>query len=73
MKKAVAMILAVMMVLAFSATAFAAGGQLSLDQAKQTALDFAGARKYTILCVETFRCILDGFGRWNILNRGMTL
>ena len=41
MKKAVAMVMAVMMVVVLSVTAFAAG-PLTLDQAKQTALNYAG-------------------------------
>ena len=41
MKKAVAMVMAVMMVLVFSVTAFAANGPLTLEQAKQVALDYA--------------------------------
>ena len=43
MKKVLAMVMAVLMVLAFGATAFAAG-PLSLNQAKQTALDYAGVK-----------------------------
>ncbi len=41
MKKTVAMVMAVMMVLVFSVTAFAANGPLTLEQAKQVALDYA--------------------------------
>ena len=44
MKKAVALVMALVMVLALSATAFAAGGPLTLEQAKQAALDFAGVK-----------------------------
>ena len=41
MKKTVAMVMAVMMVLVFSVTAFAANGPLTLEQAKKVALDYA--------------------------------
>ena len=42
MKKAVAMVMAVMMVLVLSVTAFASNITLTLEQAKQEALDYAG-------------------------------
>ena len=41
MKKAVAVVLAVVMMLALGATAFAAPVPLSLEQAKKVALDYA--------------------------------
>ena len=44
MKKTVAVVLAVMMVLAFGVSAFAARGPLTLEEAKQVALDYAGVR-----------------------------
>ncbi len=44
MKKAVAMVMAVVMMLAFGATAFAANGPLTAEQAKQAALEFAGVK-----------------------------
>ena len=43
MKKAVAVVLVVVMMLAFGATAFAAG-PLTLEQAKKVALDFTGIK-----------------------------
>ena len=44
MKKAVAMVMVVVMMLAFGVTAFAANGPLTVEQAKQTALDYAGVK-----------------------------
>ena len=44
MKKAVAIVMVVVMMLAFGVTAFAANGPLTVEQAKQAALDFAGVR-----------------------------
>ena len=44
MKKAVAMVMAVVMMLAFGVTAFAANGPLTVEQAKQAALDYAGVK-----------------------------
>ena len=44
MKKAVAMVLTVVMMLAFGVTAFAANGPLTVEQAKQAALDRAGVK-----------------------------
>ena len=44
MKKAVAMVMVVVMMLAFGVTAFAANGPLTVEQAKQAALDFAGVK-----------------------------
>ena len=44
MKKAVAMVLVVVMMLAFGVTAFAAQGPLTVEQAKQVALDYAGLK-----------------------------
>ena len=44
MKKAVAMVMVVVMMLVFGVTAFAANGPLTMEQAKQAALDFAGVR-----------------------------
>ena len=42
MKKFVAMVMVLAMMLAFGATAFAAGGELSVEQAKRAALNYAG-------------------------------
>ena len=44
MKKAIAMVLIVVMMLALGASAFAAGGPLTLEQAKQAALKYAGVK-----------------------------
>ena len=44
MKKAVAMVLVVVMMLAFGVNAFAANGPLTVEQAKQVALDYAGVK-----------------------------
>ena len=44
MKKAIAMVLIVVMMLALGASAFAAGGPLTLEQAKQAALQHAGVK-----------------------------
>ena len=44
MKKAVAMVMAVVMMLALGVTAFAAQGPLTVEQAKQVALDYAGVK-----------------------------
>lgn len=44
MKKAIAMLMVLVMMLALSATSFAAGGKLTLDEAKQAALDYAGVK-----------------------------
>ena len=44
MKKAVAMVMVVVMMLALGVTAFAAHGPLTVDQAKKVALDYAGVK-----------------------------
>ena len=44
MKKAVAMVLVVVMMLALGVTAFAARGPLTAEQAKKVALDYAGVK-----------------------------
>ena len=44
MKKAVAVVLVVVMMLALGVTAFAANGPLTVEQAKQAALDYAGVK-----------------------------
>ena len=44
MKKAVAMVLVVVMMLALGVTAFAAKGPLTVEEAKQVALDYAGVK-----------------------------
>ena len=55
MKKAVAMVLVVMVVLAFSASAFAAGQGLSLEQAKQEAVNFAGVRMEEVTFTKVYQ------------------
>ena len=44
MKKVLAMVLVVVMMLAFGVTAFAAKGPLTVEEAKQVALDYAGVK-----------------------------
>ena len=44
MKKAVAMVLVAVMMLAFGVNAFAANGPLTVEQAKKVALDYAGVK-----------------------------
>ena len=44
MKKPVAMVLVVVMMLALGVTAFAAKGPLTVEEAKQVALDYAGVK-----------------------------
>ena len=44
MKKAIAMVMVVVMMLALGVTAFAAQGPLTMEQAKQVALDYAGVK-----------------------------
>ena len=44
MNKAVAMVMVVVMMLAFGVTAFAANGPLTVEQAKQAAQDYAGVK-----------------------------
>ena len=44
MKKAVAMVLVVVMMLALGVSAFAAKGTLTVEEAKQVALDYAGVK-----------------------------
>ena len=44
MKKVLAMVLVVVMMLALGVTAFAAKGPLTVEEAKQVALDYAGVK-----------------------------
>ena len=44
MKKVLAMVMVMAMIMAFGVTAFAAGQGLTLDEAKQAALDYAGVK-----------------------------
>ena len=59
MKKAVAMVLMVMMVLALSVSAFAAG-QLTLEDAKQEALRYAGVRAADATFIKAYQDWDDG-------------
>ncbi|MBQ3373269.1 MAG: PepSY domain-containing protein [Oscillospiraceae bacterium] len=60
MKKAVAMVLVVMVVLAFGASAFAAGQGLSLEQAKQEAVNYAGVRMEEVTFTKAYQGWDDG-------------
>ena len=60
MKKAVAMVMAVVMMLAFGVTAFAANGPLTVEQAKQAALDRAGVKASEATFTRAYRDFDDG-------------
>ena len=60
MKKAVAMVMAVVMMLAFGVTAFAANGPLTVEQAKQAALDRAGVKASEATFTRAYRDYDDG-------------
>ena len=60
MKKAVAMVLVVVMMLAFGVTAFAAKGPLTVEQAKQVALDYAGVKAADVTFTKAHRDYDDG-------------
>ena len=60
MKKAVAVVLAVMMVLVLSVSAFAARGSLTLEEAKQAALEYAGVRASEATFTKAHRDFDDG-------------
>ncbi len=60
MKKAVAVVLAVVMMLALGATAFAAPGPLSLEQAKKVALDYVGVNASEAVFTKACRGYDDG-------------
>ena len=60
MKKAVAMVLVVVMMLAFGATAFAAPGPLTLEQAKKVALDYTGVKESEAIFTKAYRSYDDG-------------
>ena len=60
MKKAVAVVLAVVMMLALGATAFASNGPLSLKQAKQAALDYVGVSVSEAVFTKAHRDYDDG-------------
>ena len=59
MKKAMAMVLAVMMVVVLSVSAFAVG-PLSLDQAKQVALNYAGVNPAEAVFTKAYQGYDDG-------------
>ena len=59
MKKTMAMVLAVMMVVVLSVSAFAAG-PLSLDQAKQVALNYAGVNPADAVFTKAYQGYDDG-------------
>ena len=60
MKKMFAVLMVVMMMLALGATAFAAGGKLTLEQAKQAALDHAGVKASEATFTKAYRDWDDG-------------
>ena len=60
MKKAVAMVMVAVMMLAFSVTAFAANGPLTVEQAKQVALDRAGVNAAEATFTKAYRDFDDG-------------
>ena len=60
MKKAVAMVMTVMMMLALSVSAFAAGGSLTLEQAKQAALNRAGVKASEASFTKAYKDFDDG-------------
>jgi len=60
MKKAVAMVMVVVMMLALGASAFAAGQGLTLEQAKQTALEYAGVKAAEANFTKAYRSWDDG-------------
>lgn len=55
MKKAVAMVMVVVMMLAFGVTAFAANGPLTVEQAKQAALDYASVNASEATFTKAYR------------------
>ena len=60
MKKAVAVVLVMVMMLALGATAFAAPGPLSLEQAKKMALDYVGVNASEAVFTKACRGYDDG-------------
>ena len=60
MKKAVAMVMVVVMMLALGVTAFAAHGPLTVDQAKKVALDYAGVKASEATVTKAHRDWDDG-------------
>ena len=60
MKKVFAMVMVFAMMLAFGVTAFAAGHALTLEEAKQTALEFAGVSASQATFTKAYRSWDDG-------------
>ena len=60
MKKAIAMVMAVVMMLALGTTAFADNAPLSLEQAKQAALDYAGVKASEATFTKAYKGYDDG-------------
>ena len=60
MKKVIAMVMNVVMLLALGTTAFADNGPLSMEQAKQAALDFAGVNASEAVFTKAFKGYDDG-------------
>ena len=60
MKKAVAMVMAMFMMLICSVTGFAAHGPLTVEQAKQAALDYAGVKAEEATFTKAYRDWDDG-------------
>jgi len=60
MKKVFAAITAFIMMLALNVTAFAAGREITLDQAKQAALDYAGVQEPEASFTKAARSLDDG-------------
>ena len=60
MKKVLAMVMVLAMVLAFGSTAFAAGGGMTLEQAKQTALSYADVNAAEATFTKAYKSFDDG-------------
>ena len=60
MKKTMAMVMAVMMVVVLSVSAFAATGPLTVDQAKQVALRYAGVNATDAVFTKAYQTWDDG-------------
>ena len=60
MKKVIAMVMAMIMMLALGTTAFADNGPLSVEQAKQAALNFAGVNASEAVFTKAFKGYDDG-------------
>ena len=60
MKKVMAIVMTVLMMLAIGTTAFADNAPLSLEQAKQAALDYAGVKASEAIFTKAYRDYDDG-------------